>query len=78
MNEQLISLVPRQPNAELATELRAMAEEADRGEFTRCIIVKLRPDHSFAVRAIGIGSDLAMAGALAFAQHDLITANKAL
>lgn len=70
-----ISLVQPDPNKSLVEALKAILEQAERGEFTRCVIVKLKADLAFAVQCVGVGSDLAMAGALAFAQHDLMTAN---
>lgn len=70
-----IALVRPTPNAELATTLRAIADEAERGEFTRVLVVKFRADHSFSVRLVGIGSDLAAVGALEFAKRDIIEKN---
>ena len=71
-----VALIRPDSNTELVELLRAAIEQAERGDFTRAILIKLRADHSFAVHCVGVGSDLAAAGALAFAQHDLMTANK--
>jgi hypothetical protein len=71
-----LALVRPEPNKDLVVELRELLEQAERGEVTRCVIVKLRPDHSFAVTVTGVGSDLVAVGALAFAQHDLMVSNE--
>ncbi len=71
-----LTLVRPEPNKDMAAELREMADEAARGDFTRIVVVKVRADKAFAVRIMGVGSDLFLAGALAFAQHDLMKSNE--
>ena len=73
-----LKLIQSDPSAELVEALRAILAQAEAGEFSRIVVVKLRADHSFAVQCIGVGSDLVAAGALAFAQHDLMKANEPL
>ena len=60
-----VALIRPESNTELVELLRAAIEQAERGDFTRAILIKLRADHSFAVHCVGVGSDLAAAGALA-------------
>lgn len=72
-----IRIVPKAvvAQAELAAQLREVADQAERGEIAGIVIVKLRPDQCFAVNKFGDCSSLQLAGALAFAMHDLIVAN---
>ena len=66
----------KERNAELIDELRRMVEQAESGEIVGVVGIKLRPDNRFSCYRIGNCSDLEMAGALSFAQYDLMTANK--
>lgn len=70
-----LTLVPPTPHLEVAAELRRFADQAEAGEIVRCLVIRIRPDGSFAVSCAGKGSDLQLAGALVFAQHDLVTSN---
>lgn len=72
---KVIGLVRHAPNAELIFQLQEMVKQAERGEITGIAGVKLRPDNMFSCYRIGDASDLSLAGALAFAQHDLIEGN---
>lgn len=72
---KIAELVRPAPNAELVASLKTLLDEAERGEFIGAMIVMLRPNNMFGVRSIGRTSNLEMAGALAFAQHDLIVAS---
>ena len=73
---KVIELVRPPENQNLIFALRRLLAEAEAGEFIGAMIVKIRDDRKFNIERIGHGSDLAMAGALAFAQHDLIMANE--
>lgn len=70
---KIVELRPNR-NAELIERIKELVEEVDRGEFQGCVLVKLREDGSFATQQLGRCSRLMLAGALAFAQHDLMTA----
>lgn len=71
-----ITLVRPNPNSSLIEELGRLLEQAKSGEIIGLAGVKLRPDNRFACLRVGDCSDLELAGALAFAQHDLIEGNK--
>ena len=73
---KVIELHRTPPNQNLVYALRRLLAEAESGEFIGAMIVKIRDDRKFNIERIGTGSDLTMAGALAFAQHDLIMANE--
>jgi hypothetical protein len=75
MSETVVTLVKPAPNKELAEALRHALEQAERGEIQGFIMVKLRADQSFAVVKSGDCSNLALSGALAHAQYDLIASN---
>lgn len=66
----------RERNEGLIEQLRDLLAQAESGEVTGVVAVKLRPDGSFAVLRTGNCSDLELCGALAFATHDTIAANK--
>jgi hypothetical protein len=73
---KIVNLVQAAPNAKLIDGLREMLAQAERGEIEGIAGVKLRPDNGFASYRIGACSDLELAGALAFATHDLIAGNE--
>jgi hypothetical protein len=72
---KIVELVKPAPNARLIEGLREMLAQAESGEIEGVAGIKLRPDNGFAFYRIGDCSDLELAGALAFAQHDLISGN---
>jgi hypothetical protein len=72
----VIELVKPEPNSKLIEEIGYLMEQAKSGEIVGLVGVKLRPDNHFACLRVGDCSDLELAGALAFATHDLIAGNK--
>lgn len=70
-----ISLVRHPPNTRLIEALKALLAEAEAGDIVGLAGVKLRADNRFGTLRVGACSDLELAGALAFASHDLITGN---
>lgn len=74
----IIELVKHEPNDALMAELEVLLAQAKTGEISGLAGAKLRPNNTFATIRIGAVGDLEMAGALAFAQHDLIARNKPL
>lgn len=73
---EVLQLVRPTVNQDLVDQMRKLLSEAERGEFTSAMVVAMREGPTFVIRRIGSCSDLELAGALAFAQYDLIEANK--
>lgn len=73
---EVVGLVPRPTNEGLIKGLEELLEKAKDGTIEALAYVALRPDQKFEVRKIGYCSNLEMAGALAFAQHDLMRDQK--
>lgn len=71
----VVSLVKPEPNAELIAQIEHLLEQAKSGEIAGVVAVAFRADNSFAVKCSGHVSNLQMAGALAFAQYDIIVSN---
>lgn len=70
-----ISLVVPKPNEQLVTYLEDLLAKARAGEVIGIAGVRLNPDNRFGTMRVGYCSDLELAGALAFAQHDLMAKN---
>jgi hypothetical protein len=74
---RVIDLVRSEPNAGLIEELREMLKEAEAGEFSALVAVKMRPNESFAIVKVGRVSDLVLVGALTFAADEVLANNRA-
>lgn len=72
---EIVSLHRPEPNAKLIASLKEMLAEAEAGTITGIVGIRLRPDNGFCFYRSGDCSDLELAGALVFAQHDLVAGN---
>jgi hypothetical protein len=71
----IVSLHRPPPNEKLISFLKEVLAEAEAGVINGITGIRLRTDNGFCFFRVGDCSDLELAGALAFAQHDLVAGN---
>lgn len=73
---ELIKLPIRDRNDVLVEEVVKLLDDARAGIINGLICIKFLPEGKFAIRKVGVLSDLEVCGALAFATHDVIVQNQ--
>ncbi len=69
--------LPIQPRNQSVVEfLEEALEDAKSGQTQGMVVVRFQSDRCFTVKRVGTMSDLEVCGALTFAQHDVMMANK--
>lgn len=72
----VVKLAIPEPHKPLVEELEKILQEAKEGHCKGMLMVKFKTDGCFAVKRMGLMSDLELIGAMTFAQYDVIEANK--
>ena len=75
-SEKIVALVQPEPNKDLVAELKAVLEQAERGEFVSVVMIKRTADGRFGTKVIGLWSALEKVGALTFVIFDIMDCNK--
>ena len=79
MSDPALKVVPiseYKPDKEIMTALEILMSEVADGKVDGVVLIKFGINSTFAIKKAGEVSDLECIGAMTFAQHDIMVANK--
>ncbi len=73
---KVVEFPKKEPSKPLVEAVAALMTEAVSGNLKGVVLIRFSENGKFGIKKVGVLSDLEVIGALAFAQHDIMLANK--